>query len=88
MSAFPCVGCGACCRLVARAPETAHLDRGDGICRHLTDDNRCSIYDKRPTACRVDAMCPPALEMSEWYRRNVDACGRLHLEVYGTPMGG
>lgn len=53
--AFPCHQCGACCRLVDRAPQTQFLDRGDGTCRHYDDQRRlCSIYDTRPLVCQVD----------------------------------
>lgn len=27
------------------------FDRGDLVCKHLTEDNLCSIYDKRPAIC-------------------------------------
>lgn len=29
------------------------LDRGDGICKNLAEDNTCRIYDDRPDYCRV-----------------------------------
>ncbi|WP_370663060.1 YkgJ family cysteine cluster protein [Massilia violaceinigra] len=39
------------------APETAWLDRGDGICRNLDlATARCRIYDRRPDVCNVRAM--------------------------------
>jgi len=45
-----CTKCGACCRLAGVAiPE---LDRGDDVCRHLTEENLCGIYEKRPILCR------------------------------------
>ena len=49
--AFPCSGCGACCRLVGLVhPE---MDRGDAGCVFLGDDMRCTIYDERPYFCNV-----------------------------------
>lgn len=30
--------------------------REDGACIHLTQDNKCSIYETRPEICRVDKM--------------------------------
>ncbi len=72
--------------MVSAIAGQGHLDRGDGVCRHLTDDNLCAIYETRPKECRIDQTCPPVMEMSEWFRRNEDACGRLHLIVYGTPI--
>ncbi|OOR90844.1 zinc/iron-chelating domain-containing protein [Moraxella caviae] len=51
---FPCNACGQCCRLVSKSAQTAHLDRGDGVCRHFDDDtNLCLIYHQRPLECRV-----------------------------------
>lgn len=56
-AAFPCNGCGACCRLVRLAPETAWLDRGDGVCRHFdTATARCLVYERRPQVCNVRTM--------------------------------
>lgn len=83
---FPCTGCGACCRRIAGIPEIANYDRGDGTCQHLTNDNACAIYEFRPRVCRVDEMCSPVLAPAEWYRRNAEACERIHLAVYGQPL--
>lgn len=30
------------------------LDRGDGICLYLSNDNRCLIYEDRPIWCNTD----------------------------------
>jgi Fe-S-cluster containining protein len=52
--AFPCTGCGACCRSVRLSELTAALDRGDGVCRYLNDaQNTCTIYDTRPDICNI-----------------------------------
>lgn len=83
---FPCVSCGACCRSIAGLQQLAEYDRGDGVCRHLTNDNQCRIYDERPGVCRVDESCPPVMNAAEWHRRNLAACERLHLQVYGQPL--
>lgn len=89
MSAFDCNRCGACCRLAAKVTEIAHLDRGDGACRHLVEGDdgahACAIYDTRPKACRVDESVPAAMALSEWQRRNAEACKVLRLHVYGGP---
>lgn len=81
---FDCVKCGACCRLVGVAYPS--LDRGDGVCKHLTPSNLCAIYEERPDECRVAEACPPPLTQQEWFRRNGEACERLHLAVYGSPL--
>jgi Fe-S-cluster containining protein len=44
-----CTRCGACCV----APDIAALDKPLGMrCPHLTADNLCSVYDRRPQVCR------------------------------------
>lgn len=53
---FECDKCGACCRCAAAISKFPDLDRGDGVCRYLNNDNTCSIYEERPEICRVDDM--------------------------------
>jgi Fe-S-cluster containining protein len=49
---WTCVQCGACCRVAGLLiPE---WDRGDGACQHLTEENRCAIYEVRPEICRTE----------------------------------
>lgn len=61
--AFECWSCGACCKLAGlNHPE---LDRGDGICKNLTPDNLCSIYNERPDFCRLNPK-RPAKEQGKW----------------------
>jgi Fe-S-cluster containining protein len=44
-----CTRCGACCV----APDIAALDKPLGLrCPHLTADNLCGVYDRRPQVCR------------------------------------
>lgn len=50
--AFPCSGCGACCRWTKALVAACMPVTADGACVHL-DGNRCSIYDRRPEICRV-----------------------------------
>lgn len=86
MSSFPCTKCGACCRLIGNLPEMKDFNRGDGVCKNLTKDNLCKIYDSRPDICRMDKMQPPVMTNQEWHRRNAIACNKLHLRVYGHPI--
>ena len=54
---FDCDCCGLCCRQVRKYPDFAkEYDRGDGVCKHLMNDNRCAIYETRPDICNVDLM--------------------------------
>ena len=78
---FTCDRCGLCCRMLAYVPQLAAFDRGDGACRHLTNDNLCEIYDSRPDICNVEKMYPAfASEMSkdEYYQRMTESC--IHLK--------
>lgn len=83
MTGFACSKCGACCRLVGTHTAGRGLDRGDGVCKHLTPANLCAIYDDRPVECRVDLMRPPVVTDAYWHQQNHEACDRLHLQVYG-----
>lgn len=81
---FDCVQCGACCRKVGDLSRT--LDRGDGVCRHLTAENLCAVYEIRPLLCRVDEAKPACVSLPDWHAMNKDACKKLHLTVYGRPL--
>ena len=48
---FKCDKCGECCRHLDESELYQEIDRGDGVCKFLTD-NLCSIYDKRPWVCQ------------------------------------
>jgi uncharacterized protein len=79
VAAFDCNGCGGCCRRV----RNIHPDwptRPDGACIHLTADNRCAIYEKRPMVCRVDAMRPPEMSVERWHQLNAEMCARFQAE--------
>ncbi len=51
---FHCVSCGECCRYIdiIEGLKDLHIN---GVCKFLVDD-KCSIYDKRPSLCRYDAV--------------------------------
>ena len=68
---FDCNQCGACC--IVSNPFT-----GAGRCPKLTLDNKCSIYDTRPTVCRVDDMADiRKIPRPEAYAINYQACEKL-----------
>lgn len=75
-----CDKCGICCRHLDRSRLYADLDRGDGICRYL-NDNECSIYNERPLLCRVDesyeTFFSELYSREEYYRINREACKML-----------
>lgn len=69
---FHCNMCGMCCRNVRRyqkiLPKLKVLLNDDslcfpyndinGVCEHLTSENKCAIYDHRPLVCNTLAMFP------------------------------
>lgn len=61
---------------MAYLPKAQYLDRGDGTCRHLTNDNLCGIYDERPAFCRTSNI--PASD-----HERALACSRLRA-AFGT----
>ena len=48
---FPCDCCGECCKHVNLVTSLLEFDRGDGICKYLRTNNKCSIYPIRPNVC-------------------------------------
>ncbi len=77
---FECENCGCCCRNLDKNNLYASLDRGDGVCRYLRE-NDCSIYEDRPLLCRVDEsyelLFSNVMAKEEYYRMNKQACERL-----------
>ncbi len=72
-----CVKCGTCCI----APDISTLNKPiDVRCRYLTDDNLCSIYERRPKVCqdyKPDEVCLAIRGLNEQERV------RKFLEIYG-----
>ena len=48
---YECTMCGNCCRHMDWLENMQFLDRGDGVCKHLTETNLCQIYHQRPGLC-------------------------------------
>jgi Fe-S-cluster containining protein len=53
---FNCWSCGACCKNCDKIEALKEYNRGDGVCKHLTSDNLCSIYETRPEICNTKKM--------------------------------
>lgn len=82
LTPFPCTACGLCCRHVHLSEQTAYLDKGGGVCRHLdTNTNLCIIYNNRPLVCRVEDYYKAYLERDiEWdnfVALNLEICKKL-----------
>lgn len=48
---FPCDYCSECCRHIDIVPALLGFDRGDGVCKFLNTNGKCSIYSIRPNVC-------------------------------------
>lgn len=69
---FLCQMCGMCCRNILRYKEILPklrvllndesinfpFEDVNGVCQHLTLDNKCDIYDERPAICNTNIMFP------------------------------
>ncbi len=80
---FECDKCGNCCRHLDQSEIYKDLDMGNGTCRYLSG-NLCSIYDDRPSLCRIDECYEKFFSeiytREEYYRLNEEACKRLRTE--------
>ncbi|MDI3183088.1 MULTISPECIES: YkgJ family cysteine cluster protein [Pseudomonas] len=92
--AFACSRCLECCRRVHLLPDTAAMDRGDGVCQHLDELNAlCRIYDERPDICRIDRQYvlhyQQAMTWESFVRMNEAGCKQLQVlassETSGVP---
>lgn len=79
--AFECDKCGLCCRRVGRFPFMKEYDRGDGVCKHLTDDNLCAIYEDRPEVCNTgllyERVYSRSMSREEYDAMNMMACHQI-----------
>lgn len=84
--AFSCSKSGLCCQHVDLAPETRHLDRGDGSCEYYEWKTKgCSIYAARPDIDNMQCDMPTSTHGSPTLHvaLNSQACAELqvlHLE--------
>ena len=84
---FHCDRCGCCCRSVLLYPESAELDRGDGVCKYFDEETAlCSIYENRPLICNVDALYEHLffgiMPKEEYYEINYKACVKLKEQFF------
>lgn len=88
---FYCDCCGLCCRAVYRAPMYHYLDRGDGVCKYLGEDNLCTIYENRPIVCRVEESYERwfknQMSKKEYYDINYQSCDGLKAEAEAKAKG-
>ena len=78
---FNCDSCGLCCRA---ASKIGLPSKDDGSCVHLTEDNKCAIYDTRPDICNIDTMfklIDHGLTKKEWYQINENECDNMKSSI-------
>ena len=66
--------------MLAYVPQLAAFDRGDGVCRYLTNNNLCEIYDSRPDICNVEKMYSvfaSQMTKDEYYDNMAKSCNLL-----------
>lgn len=92
MSKFPCSSCGACCNRIDKAIKAIGVESKNpnselyfpyawndkGKCEMLTEDNKCAVYDNRPTICNIDSLQQMInIPKEEFYKMNIAACNKM-----------
>lgn len=84
---FHCDRCGECCKHVNYVSLLKDFDAGNGRCKYLTEDNLCSIYDRRPDVCRgtyVYYKYFSHMSVEDYYAMITALCSKLeaHEKLY------
>lgn len=78
---FECSKCGICCEHINLIAELAEYDVGNGVCKYLTKEKLCAIYEHRPDICSVEKMYEKyycdKISWEKYYRLNIEGCRRL-----------
>lgn len=100
--AFPCTGCGGCCRLIGdilanperqthavmrkAVEEFPFTADENGACEMLIN-NKCSVYEDRPLLCNVRALGElMQVEETAWNRMNAAACNLIIDQLGLDPL--
>lgn len=90
--AFPCSGCGQCCRTIGKiltldnihpllnalVEQFPYATDQDGVCEKLNSDNTCSVYNERPLLCNVKTVGTLlGVPQDKWFLDNIHACNLL-----------
>lgn len=84
---FPCDRCGLCCKHLELILDLKYLDKGNGRCIHLLDNNLCGVYEERPDLCNVSKMydlqfCSYMSE-EEYIQSNIEGCRSIKEKYIG-----
>jgi Fe-S-cluster containining protein len=67
--------------MLKNVPKLSDYDRGNGVCRYLTENNLCMIYSNRPVICNVEKMYDlyfkNILLQNDYIIENLNACIEL-----------
>lgn len=89
---YPCTGCGACCHRIGNIVESwglkdlseddemhfPHSYNDTGKCEMLDRDNKCLVYEDRPTICNVEKMFALMdIPRDTFYKLNINACNNM-----------
>ena len=93
---FACVNCGICCQHIDRAKWNINLfDKyiqneirnfkykhdDTGRCEMLGEDNKCNIYNNRPTLCNVKKLWEKyyknTISLKDFYIKQNESCNML-----------
>lgn len=81
---FNCKQCGQCCRNIGKTGLLKEFENEKGECIHLTEDNRCDIYENRPDICNVSKMYElyfyQSMTLEEYINHNYNICQLLNTD--------
>jgi len=83
---FPCTQCGCCCKSIGKIKELSFVDfpykaDSNGICEMLTEDNKCKVYDSRPTICNIKKLAKTlGIPTYRFYKENIKECNKMITE--------
>lgn len=95
---FPCTSCGCCCKRIRYVVQSIniyennhplyfpHRWTSEGVCEHLTEDNKCAIYETRPLLCNIEKLTELlGYDKKKFYLENIMACNKM-MEEDNIPL--
>ncbi|CAA6819796.1 MAG: Unknown protein [uncultured Thiotrichaceae bacterium] len=86
---YACTQCGLCCRNISNIEQLKDFNRGDGTCTYYRPHIGCTIYEKRPLACQIDAgyqvFASASMSLADYYKKNAMVCNELQ-ETANMPI--
>ena len=88
---FPCTLCGICCKHIELCDGMTYASfpykHVNGRCEKLGTDNKCMVYDSRPSICNIAKQTENMnnTEKANYFNMNKDACNKLQ-ELFKVPL--